>query len=115
MVCVSDALEIGAQKSDTYHELLKRAVSALNMKKSINDLALYKMNGVEIFPDNDDEPWTLGRYLKKLKKASTSLRIGVGVKEREMVSGCIGLYTANVTNKRVCLLFSTRTNMGGKM
>ena len=68
------AVEVVAQSSDTYDQMVQHGRTAINLKdKSGMKLCIFTMAGAMI-PSGCE--WTLGEYLKRIKKSDAKIGIG---------------------------------------
>jgi len=97
-------LEIQASRGDTYEQFVKRAAQKYNLKAvSGKEISLFKMNGARILNetiavDKNEKPWTLGNYLRMLKKSAATVKIGVGYVKTAVV--------IDLSKEQVCLYFT---------
>lgn len=72
----STLVEIEARRSDDYRNFLRNAAIKLNITPKSKQLCLFKCNtGAKL---SVERGWTLGSYLRLLKKGPGAVTIGVG-------------------------------------
>ena len=76
------SIEVVADRYDTYDKLLERGCKDLQIDKRRSTLSLFTLAGAVILCEerNDESHWSLGEYLKMVRKGPSELKLGIGQK-----------------------------------
>ena len=76
------AVEVFADRSDTYDKLLEKGCKALQIGERRSTLSLFTVGGAVILCDqrNNESSWSLGDYLRMVRKSPSELKLGIGPK-----------------------------------
>ena len=95
------AVEVVADRSDTYSQLAKKACEVLDV--SGNSFSLYSLGGAVIV---NERGWTLGGYMRKIRRSPSELKIGIG--ERSVSEVCICMQP--VWSRQYCIILVYKFN-----
>lgn len=75
------SIEVVADRSDTYDKL-ERGCKALQIPGKKSDFSLFTLAGAVIPCDDrgSEDNWSLGDYLRKVRKSPSELKLGIGTK-----------------------------------
>ena len=76
------SIEVVADHSDTYDKLWERGCKALQISERRSTLSLFTLAGAVIICDDRDNEsnWSLGEYLRRVRKSPSELKLGIGPK-----------------------------------
>ena len=75
----SEFVEVRVKHNASYDEVTAAAKDGLGLPCQEGVLRLFRVDGTVILDgDIADKPWTIGTYLKSMKKATSQLKLGVG-------------------------------------
>ena len=75
-------IEVQVSRSDDYESVIKEAMRVIRLEENGDeaDLTLFRSDGT-IIPNKEINslPWTVGNYLRSMKKAASQVKLHVGV------------------------------------